>query len=144
MDWKMASFSALLCWGVYAIFGDEAGKIHGEKISLVFEAMAFVLLSLIVMNGSATDFSKVTKTSFIFASLMGLFSAVGFYFFLYALRVSPGNLSLIMVITGACPLITVVISYFRGANLNPYQWIGITFVSIGIVLINLPKNILRF
>jgi drug/metabolite transporter (DMT)-like permease len=143
MDWKIASIGALLCWGVYAIFGDEAGKIHGEKVSLVFEALAFVLLSLIVISGSTTDFSRVTRNSFVLASLMGLSSAIGFYLLLYALRVSPGNLSLIIVITGAYPLITVLVSYFRGANMCSYQWIGVIFVSIGIILINLPEKIIK-
>lgn len=139
MDWKTASLATLLLWGVYGIFAAKAGEIHGAKVSLVFEAAAFVVLAAFVAGSSFGEFAKVTRQSFVFASLMGLFSAAGFYFLLYALGLAPENLSAIIVITGLYPVITVVINHFLGSHLAPHQWVGVGFGILAVVLVNWPR-----
>lgn len=139
MDWKDASLTTLLLWGMYGIFASKAGEVHGAKVSLVFEAAAFVILAVVVAGGSLGEFAKVTRWSFLFASLMGLFSAVGFYFLLYALRLAPENLSAIILITGLYSVITVVINHFLGSHLAPHQWAGAGFGILAVVLVNWPR-----
>lgn len=139
MDWKTASLATLLLWGVYGIFAAKAGEIHGAKVSLVFEAAAFVVLAALVAGGSLGELTRVTRQSFMFASLMGLFSATGFYFLLYALRLAPENLSAIIVVTGLYPVITVTVSHFSGSHLAPHQWAGVGFGIIAVVLMNWPR-----
>jgi drug/metabolite transporter (DMT)-like permease len=139
MDWKTASLITLFLWGVYGIFAAKAGEIHGAKVSLVFEAAAFVALAAMVAHGSLGEFAKVTRQSFMFASLMGLFSAAGFYFLLRALQMSPDNLSVIIVMTGLYPVITVMINHFLGSHLSPHQWVGVAFGIVSVILVNWPR-----
>lgn len=139
MNWQTASLVTLLLWGVYGIFAAKAGEIHGAKVSLVFEAAAFVILAVVVAGGSLGEFAKVTRQSFAFASLMGLLSAAGFYFLLYAIGLAPQNLSVIIVITGLYPVLTVVINHFLGSHLTPHQWVGVGFGILAVVLVNWPR-----
>lgn len=147
MDWKFASFGALLLWGTYGIFGAKAGEVHGEKVNMAFEAFAMVLVSLFVLfaiKNATADFSKITLQSSIFALIMGLMSAGGMFLQLYALRVAPDQVGLIILISGMFPMITVITTYFMGQHFTAQQWIGICFAVFGLILINLPKNIFGF
>ena len=139
MDWRSTSVVTLLLWGVYGIFASKAGEIHGAKVSFVFEAAAFVILAVVVAGSSFGEFAKVTRLSFMFASLMGLFSVTGFYFLLRALQFAPDHLSVIIVITGLYPVITVVANHLLGAHLAPHQWAGVAFGLISVVLVNWPR-----
>ena len=136
MDWRIATALALILWGVYTIPGTKAGEIHGEKVSFVFETAAFVLISILVMWGSVGDFQKVTRSSFINASLMGLMSAAGFYFLLMALRLSPANMPVIVLTAGMYPVITVVATHFLGEHLSLQQWLGVALAPVVLTLIN--------
>lgn len=134
MDWRIASLCVLILWGVYSIFGAKAGEIHGEKVSMVFETAGFILLTLLVAGNAIGDFQRVTIKSFVCASLMGLMSAGGFYFLLYALRVAPQNLGIIIVATGLYPVVTVVVTHFLGQHLAPHQWFGVALAGAGLIL----------
>lgn len=136
MDWKVASVIVLVLWGTYGIFGSKATEVHGEKVTVVFETVAFILLALVAAGSAMGDFQKVTTRSFINASVMGLMSAGGFYFFLYAMRLSPQNLGVITMTTGLYPVITVLVMHFLGQHLAPQQWLGVALATAGLALVN--------
>jgi drug/metabolite transporter (DMT)-like permease len=60
MNWKIACFVALVMWSVYGFFGERAGKVHGEKINLLFETLAFIILALVAIVSGIGDFKRVT------------------------------------------------------------------------------------
>jgi drug/metabolite transporter (DMT)-like permease len=144
MDWKLASLATLALWGSYTIFGNEATKVHGEKVSMMFEGLAmFGVAILVVMmaDGGFRDFGQVTVKSFIFAALMGLMSAGGLYLQLYALRLAPEKVSIIALTTGMWPAVTVaLVGILRlGAPLLPRQWAGVILATAGLALANWAK-----
>lgn len=135
MGWKFACFIAFAMWSVYGFFGERAGKIHGEKVNLIFETVAFVLLALIAAGDAIGDFHKVTGKSAINASMMGLLSAVGFWFMLYALKVVPQEQTgIALLISGMFPVGAILISNFVAAPLVMWQWVGVALVAIGMPL----------
>lgn len=134
--WRLYAFLALAAWGVYSIPGNKATAVHGEKVSLLFETAAFILLCLVVSRHVAVDFPKVTWTSAVNAAIMGLLSAGGFYFMLTAMGASPKNMTAIVLITGSYPAVTAVVAHFIGQPLSLHQWIGVTAVVGGLVLVN--------
>lgn len=139
MDWKIASLIALGAWSLYGIFGSKAGEIHGEKVSMVFETVAFIILTTVVISSAVNDFHRITPKSFFYASLMGILSASGFYFVLYAMRLSPQNWAVIILISGMYPAMAAVIGYFSGTQLALHQWAGVVLATFGLVLVNWPK-----
>ncbi len=140
MNWKVACLIAFAMWSVYGFFGERAAKVHGEKVNMIFETLAFIALSLMVAMGRIKDFGKVTATSALQASAMGLLSAGGFYFVLYAMRVAhQQDTALILLISGMFPVGAAVISNFIISPLSITQWAGVALASIGMVLVNLPR-----
>jgi uncharacterized membrane protein len=126
------------------IFGNEATKVHGEKVSMMFEGVAMfvvALLAVVMASGGMSGFSKVTLKSFLFAALMGLMSAAGLYLQLYAMRLAPDKVSVIALITGMWPAVTVaLIGILRlGAPLLPRQWAGVALATAGLALANWAK-----
>ncbi|MBI2633652.1 MAG: EamA family transporter [Parcubacteria group bacterium] len=140
MNWFISSLAALMLWATYGIFGAKATEVHGEKVSMIFEAIAFLLIAIIVvLSADLKDFQKITSKSFTNATLMGIASSGGFYLLLYALRLSPERMPLIILITGLYPVLTVIITHFIGKPLSMNQWFGIIFVAAGLILINWKK-----
>jgi drug/metabolite transporter (DMT)-like permease len=138
MNWKIASLIALAMWSVYGFFGERAGKIHGEKVNLLFETLAFIILALIASASGLGDIKKVTLDSAIKASIMGFLSAGGFWFVLYAMRVVPQtDTTLVLLISGMFPVGAAVISQFiPGIDpLSIRQWIGFAVASGGLILV---------
>jgi uncharacterized membrane protein len=141
VGWRAASFLTLALWGSYGIFASRANVIHGEKVTMAFEAAAMVLIAIasLAVYG-ASDISKITSASAMHASIMALMSAGGLYIQFYAFRHGgASNMSLIIVITGSFPVITVVLGQLMGIYLTTHQWIGVAMVSIGLVLVNWTK-----
>lgn len=139
MNWQVTSLMALLSWGIYSIFGNKATAVHGEKISILFETIAFIVLAAVVNTGSWSNIHKITFPSAVNASIMGILSATGFYLVLKAMSLSPQNMPIIVFVAGLYPLITVVAMHFMGTHLSTYQWTGIGLATIGLILINWPK-----
>jgi drug/metabolite transporter (DMT)-like permease len=138
MNWKIACVVALVMWSAYGFFGERAGKIHGEKVSLIFETLAFILLTLIAATSGLGDIKKVTADSAIKASIMAFLSAGGFWFVLYAMRVAPQtDTTLVLLISGMFPVGAAVISQFiPGIDpLSIRQWIGFAMASGGLILV---------
>lgn len=142
-NWLFYSFVVLALWGTYGIFGNEATKIHGEKVSMAFEAGGMALIALFAFalsSGSIGEFSKATGRSIVYASIMGLMSAGGLFLQLYALRLAPKEVGLILFITGMWPVISVITAYFLGSRYTGRQWCGITLAIVGLVLVGLPAK----
>jgi len=134
--WRLYSIIALSMWGVYSIPGNKATEVHGEKMTLLFETAAFIILCTFVSLRATGDFAKVTVSSALNASVMGLLSAGGFYFMLSAMNASPKNLTTIVLIAGSYPAITAIVSHFCGQPLSTHQWVGVATVMAGLVLVN--------
>lgn len=138
--WRIGCLIAFGMWSCYGFFAERAAKVHGEKINLIFETLAFIVLSLIVNMSGIKDFDKVTATSTLNASIMGLLSAGGFYFVLHAMRVAPQkDMPLVLLISGMFPIGAAVISNFIITPLSGVQWAGAVLVGIGMVLVNMPS-----
>ncbi|MCX6766791.1 MAG: EamA family transporter [Candidatus Moranbacteria bacterium] len=137
MNWKIACFAALVMWSTYGFFAERAGKIHGEKINLIFETLAFIVLALIAVASGIGDIKKITTSSAIHASVMGLLSAGGFWFILYAFKVVPQQETfLVLLISGIFPVLAAVISNFLVAPLSIYQWLGVAMAGGGLILVS--------
>ncbi len=143
MNWLISSVATMFLWAGYSIFGDRATDVHGEKVSLVFEMGALVVLNLVIflLWGGLKDFDKVTSSSFVSGALMGLMSSGGLFFMLHALRVAPAHhFSSIVLITGLYPVLTAVIGhFFLDAKLSAHQWLGVGLAGLALWLINWEK-----
>lgn len=139
MNWKIACWIAFAMWSVYGFFGERAAKVHGEKVNMIFETLAFILLAIAAAVSGMDDFRKTTFSSALNASIMGLLSAGGFYFVLYALRVVPQqDTALVILISGLFPIGTAIASNFIVAPLSIVQWIGVFLAGAGMVLVTAP------
>ena len=137
MNWKIASLVALAMWSTYGFFGERAGKIHGEKINLLFETLAFITLALIAIVSGIGDFKKVTTDSAINASVMAFLSAGGFWFILYAFKdASQQETFLVLLISGMFPILAAVISNFFIFPLSIWQWLGVAMAGGGLILVS--------
>lgn len=138
MNWKIASLVAFAAWSVYGFFGERASKVHGEKVNMLFETAAFVVLSLVVIISGISDFHKITVKSSFNAAAMGLLSAGGMWFVLYAFRVVPNkDIMLVLLISGMFPIGAAIISNFITGPLSATQWTGVVLAGAGMVLVNL-------
>lgn len=137
MNWKTACFAALVMWSAYGFFGERAAKIHGDKVNMIFETLAFIALTLIAALSGIGDFKKITGGSAINASAMGFLSAGGFWFVLYAFKVVPQNETfLVLLISGMFPVMAAVVSNFIVAPLSIYQWLGVAMAGGGLILVS--------
>jgi drug/metabolite transporter (DMT)-like permease len=139
MSWKIACFVALVMWSAYGFFGERSAKIHGDKVNMIFETLAFIALALIAAVSGIGDFKKITINSAINASVMGLLSAGGFWFVIYALKIAPQtDTALVLLISGMFPVGAAVISHFIPGigPLSVQQWIGVAMAGGGMILVN--------
>jgi len=137
MNWKIASLVALAMWSIYGFFGERSAKIHGEKVNMIFETLAFIVLAFIAAASGIGDFKKVTGNSAFNASIMGLLSAGGFWFILYAFKVVPQSETfLVLLISGMFPVIAAIINNFIVSPLTICQWIGVVMAGAGLVLVS--------
>jgi hypothetical protein len=129
MNWLTATVIATLLFSIYPIFGDKAGRIHGEKMNFVIDAAFFVSMAIFLAINNRADFAKITKTSFGYT--LGLcFSSFGFLLMLYAWRIAPARVPIIMVIIGFSTVLTAIIYNFIGTKLSFWEWFcvgGATF-----------------
>lgn len=140
MNWIVALFLCFVLWSTYAIPGNMAEKVHGVSVNMLFGTLAFVGVALLLSGKIMTDLPKVTLLSGAQASLMGLGSAVGFYFFLTALSLSPSTkiLSLVILVAGiSFPAQSALAGYFvDGTKLALHQWLAIGGMGACIALFN--------
>lgn len=116
-----------------------AEKVHGVSVNFLFETLAFVGTTLLLSGRIMADLPKVTIVSGMQASLMGIGSAVGFYFFIMAFSLAPGAkaIALILLVGGiSFPVQGALFSFF-GEALATHQWIAIGGMAGCIALYNL-------
>ena len=145
MDWKVASVIPMVMWAFYAVFASLASNAQGEKLTMVFESAAMLLVGVVVlMTTTAADFSRATSLSMAQASAMGLLSAGGIVLQLYAFRVAPiDKQGAVVMISCMFPVLSVVIFHMMskldfqgGASATPRQWLGVAMGAVALWLIS--------
>ncbi len=145
MDWRVISLFPLVMWALYSIFASLASNAHGEKVTMVFEALAMVVVAVIVIiMGGISDFGRVTKMSCAQASIMGLMSAGGIAIQFYAFRIAPvEKQGSVVMITCMFPILAVAMFHFMstfkiagGSACTTRQWIGVALGAIALWLIS--------
>lgn len=140
-NWLTASILAALFFGIFPIFGNKAGQMHGEKVNFILDAIYMLIISVPIFFYGRQDFYRITPKSFSYSLGLAL-SSVGFLLTLYAWRLAPSKLPVIGVTVAFSTVITAVIAHFMGMQLDFYQWIGVLLAFCGIVLVNMGKNII--
>ena len=141
MNWILAMLICFVLWRTYAIPGNFAEKVHGVPVNILFETVAFIGVTILLSGKIIEGFPKITANSAVLGSLMGLGSAVGFYFFLMALSLAPGTKGIVLVVLVAgitFPVQSALFSFFGevGEALNMRQWLAIVGMGASIVLYN--------
>lgn len=139
MNWILALSLCFLLWSTYAIPGNLSEKVHGVSVNMLFETLAFIGVTLLLSGRIVTDISKVTLASGIQGSLMGVGSAVGFYFFLMALSLAPGMRSIVLVVLVAgmtFPVQSALFGLYSGEMLAVRQWVAIAGMGVCVALFN--------
>ena len=129
MHWLTATILAMLIFSLYPIFGDKASQIHGEKMNFIIDAVFMVIFALFLSIHNSADFKRITKISLAYSLGLG-FSTIAFFLTLYAWRVAPNRVPIIMVIVGFSTVITAAIYNFIGTKLTILEWLcvaGATF-----------------
>src|SRR5215469_13591898 len=96
--WLAYALLTLALWGVHTLFANKANLIHGPRVTIWFEALAFLLVALIAAAGKS-DWGYVTARSAAYAATMAALSAGGFYLLLLASRSDPGKILEITLVT---------------------------------------------
>jgi drug/metabolite transporter (DMT)-like permease len=140
MNWILAMVICFVLWSIYAIPGNMAEKVHGVSVNMAFETLAFILVTLMFGGKIVENLPKVTASSATFGLMMGVGSALGFYFFLLALSNAPGarGLALVVLVAGVSfPVQSLLFSFFGdGEALNLRQWLAIAGMGTSLVIYN--------
>lgn len=140
MNWIIALLLCSVLWSTYMLPGNLAEKVHGVSVNFLFETLAFVGVTFFLGGKISTDISKVTLTSGMQSSLMGIGSAVGFYFFLVAISLAPGikSIALVLLVAGMTfPISSALFGFFGGEALAIHQWLAILGMGGCVILFNL-------
>lgn len=117
-----------------------AEKVHGVSVNMAFETLAFILVTLMFGGKIVENLPKVTAGSATLGLMMGVGSALGFYFFLLALSNAPGarGLALVVLVAGVSfPVQSLLFSFFGdGEALNLRQWLAIAGMGASLVAYN--------
>ncbi len=138
MNWIIAMALCFILWSVYAIPGNFAEKVHGVSVNMLFETIAFVGVAILLSGRICEGLPRVTAGSATLGLLMGLGSAVGFYFFLTALSLAPGTKGIVLVVLVAgitFPMQSVLFSFF-GEALSLRQWLAIVGMGVSLIVFN--------
>ena len=138
MTYTIALLACFILWSAYAIPGNLAEKVHGTPVNMLFETIAFIGVTFLLKGKIIEALPKVTMISALEASLMGIGSAVGFYFFLTALSLASGTKGIVLVILIAGLTFPTQSALFSllGESLAVHQWLAILGMSGCIVLFN--------
>ncbi|MBI2064090.1 MAG: hypothetical protein HYT65_03850 [Candidatus Yanofskybacteria bacterium] len=144
MDWRIVSLGPLVMWAIYVVFGSLASNAHGEKVTMLFESAAMMIVGVAVLCVyGISDFSKVSVLSMTQASIMGLMSALGVLAQLYAFRIAPSDKQgMVAMICGMFPILAVVLFHAMhtlkisgGVQAGPRQWLGVACGALALWLI---------
>jgi hypothetical protein len=138
MNWIIAMSLCFILWSTYAIPGNFAEKVHGVSVNMLFETIAFVGITILLSGKIYEGLPRVTAGSATLGLLMGLGSAVGFYFFLAALSLAPGTKGIVLVVLVAgitFPVQSALFSFF-GEALSLHQWLAIAGMGVSLIVYN--------
>lgn len=138
MSYITALVLCFVLWSVYAIPGNMAEKVHGVQVNMMFETLAFIGVTMLLSGKIVEAWPKVTMISTVQGSLMGIGSAVGFYFFLMALSLAPGTkgIALVILVAGMTFPVQGALFALLGEPLAMRQWLAILGMGGCIVLYN--------
>lgn len=138
MQWLYYALAAMFLWGIEKPFTNGASRVHGFKVTLIFQTIALIFLAVFFGWSARTDFNKITFTSTCNAAFGGLMSALALYFLLRAFHTRPDKISSIALIIGAYPIITMLAATFAGQQeLTAKNMGGALLISAGLALITL-------
>lgn len=138
MTWLWLSLGTLGLWGTYALFATRANAVHGELVTMAFEAAAMALIVVVQLPSLAQNIGRMTVRSAFDASAMGLMSAVGFYLLMRAIRIEPTRVGTMALITGLYPVITIVVAAVLGQQqMDAMKWIGAALAVTGLILVSI-------
>ncbi len=139
MNWITALIICFVLWSTYAIPGNSAEKVHGVSVNFLFETLAFIGVTIILSSKILEGLPNVTMKSGMQASMMGIGSAVGFYFFILALSLAPDAkiIALVVLVAGITfPIQGALFGFFGGDALATHQWLAILGMGACIALYN--------
>ena len=127
------------------VFGNKAHIVHGAKVTIVFEAVAFIILTLVIMGSNWSDFARVTLRSSFHASTMAIMSVLGFYCLLMALGRAPHQVVTITLITSLYVVVTILLTtatlrirpewMAEIKPMNTIQWFGSFLAVMGVGMV---------
>ncbi len=105
---------------------------------MLFETVAFIAVTFLLKGKILEALPRITVTSAVEASLMGIGSAVGFYFFLTAISLSPGTkgIALVLLVAGLSFPAQGALFALLGESLALHQWLAILGMGGCIALYN--------
>ena len=126
MSYGLALLLCFILWSVYAIPGNMAEKVHGVQVNMLFETLAFIGVTALLSGKIVEALPKVTAVSAFQGSLMGIGSAVGFYFFLTALSFAAGTkeIALLLLVAGLTFPAQGALFAVLGESLAIHQWLA--------------------
>ncbi|KKT81769.1 MAG: hypothetical protein UW79_C0015G0008 [Candidatus Yanofskybacteria bacterium GW2011_GWA2_44_9] len=145
MDWRIVSAAPCVLWAIYVVFGSLANRAHGEKVSMVIEAVAMAFVGVVVLlSAGFSDFKRATVISISQASIMALASAIGLLVQFYAFRVAPAHQQgMVAMIGGMYPVLAValfhgmyLLNISGGISASPRQWLGVACGALTLWLVS--------
>ncbi len=130
-------------WGINPIFEKFALKnaTPFSVITIRFIFTAICLGAYTLFAGRVDELVKVDSRSMMWILLSGLFGGlIGLFIFFVALK--QEDTSKVLPIIASFPMFTAIFAYFLlGETLSIKRLIGIMFVIVGVVLINIKESI---
>ena len=130
-------------WGINPIFEKFALKnaTPFSVITIRFIFTAICLGAYTLFAGRVDELIKVDSRSMMWILLSGLFGGlIGLFIFFVALK--QEDTSKVLPIIASFPMFTAIFAYFLlGETISLKRFIGIMFVIVGVVLINIKESV---
>lgn len=139
----MLALIVALIWGINPIFEKFALKnaTPFSVITIRFIFTAICLGAYTLVAGRMDELIKVDSRSLMWILLSGLLGGlIGLFIFFVALK--QEDTSKVLPIIASFPMFTAVFAYFLlGETISLKRFIGIMFVIVGVVLINIKESV---
>ena len=131
-------------WGINPIFEKFALKnaTPFSVITIRFIFTAIILGIFTLFAGRVDEIVKVDSRSLMWILLSGLLGGLlGLFIFFVALK--QEDTSKVLPIVASFPMFTAIFAYFLlGETISLKRFIGILFVIVGVVLINIKESVI--
>ena len=131
-------------WGINPIFEKFALKnaTPFSVITIRFIFTAIILGIFALVAGRVDELVKVDSRSMMWILLSGLLGGlIGLFIFFVALK--QEDTSKVLPIVASFPMFTAIFAYFLlGETISLKRFIGILFVIVGVVLINIKESVI--